>query len=97
MLFDHGDVFSLPGLPLAEVKDPTGAGDTFAGGFVGYLAAQSNFSLSRYTLRKAIVYGNVMASFAVQDFGFSNLIHLNKELVEERYQRFVELTNFHKD
>lgn len=97
MLFDHGDVFSLPGLPLAEVKDPTGAGDTFAGGFVGYLASQSNFSLSRYTLRKAIVYGNVMASFAVQDFGFSNLIQLNREMVEERYQRFVDLTVFQKD
>lgn len=94
MLFDHGEVFSLPALPLAEVKDPTGAGDTFAGGFVGYLASQSNFSLSRYTLRKAVVYGNVMASFTVQDFGFSNLVQLKREMVEERFQKFVELTVF---
>ena len=61
VLFNDGDVFSVPGLPLAEVKDPTGAGDTFAGGFMGYIASQPNFNLSRYTLRKAIVYGSVMA------------------------------------
>jgi sugar/nucleoside kinase (ribokinase family) len=97
MLFDHGDIFCLPGLPLSEVKDPTGAGDTFAGGFVGYLASQSVFSLSRNTLRKAVVYGNVMASFAVQDFGFNNLIQLNREKVDERYQRFVDLTVFQQD
>ncbi len=97
MLFDHGEVFSLPALPLSEVKDPTGAGDTFAGGFVGYLASQSLFSLSRSTLRRAVVYGNVMASFTVQDFGFNNLIQLTREQVEERYQRFIELTVFHNE
>jgi sugar/nucleoside kinase (ribokinase family) len=97
MLFDHGEVFSLPALPLAEVKDPTGAGDTFAGGFMGYLASQSLFSLSRYTLRKAVVYGNVMASFAVQDYGSSNLVQLTREKVEERYQRFIDLTLFQQD
>ncbi|MBY0371536.1 sugar kinase [bacterium] len=97
MLFDHGEVFSLPALPLAEVKDPTGAGDTFAGGFVGYLASQSNFSLSRSALRKAVVYGNVMASFTVQDFGFTCLLQLEKKAVEERFRRFVELTSFDKE
>ena len=95
VLFDHGDVFSIPGLPLAEVKDPTGAGDSFAGGFMGYLASQSNFSPSRYTLRKAIVYGSVMASFIVQDFGFKNLLNLTREMIDERYHKFVELTAFH--
>jgi sugar/nucleoside kinase (ribokinase family) len=94
VLFNDGDVFSIPGLPLAEVKDPTGAGDTFAGGFMGYIASQSNFNLSRYTLRKAIVYGSVMASFIVQDFGFKNLLPLTKEMIDERYHRFVELTAF---
>ncbi|MFM8314112.1 MAG: PfkB family carbohydrate kinase [Deltaproteobacteria bacterium] len=94
VLFNDGDVFSVPGLPLAEVKDPTGAGDTFAGGFMGYIASQPNFNLSRYTLRKAIVYGSVMASFIVQDFGFRNLLPLTKEMINERYQRFVELTAF---
>ncbi len=97
ILFDHGDVFSMPALPLAEVKDPTGAGDTFAGGFVGYLASQSSFSLSRFALRKALVYGNVMASFAVQDYGSSNLVQLKRDQVEERYKRFVDLTHFHQD
>jgi sugar/nucleoside kinase (ribokinase family) len=94
VLFNDGDVFSIPGLPLAEVKDPTGAGDTFAGGFMGYIASQSTFNLSRYTLRKAIVYGSVMASFIVQDFGFKNLLPLTKEMIDERYHRFVELTAF---
>lgn len=97
ILFDHGEVFSVPGLPLAEVKDPTGAGDTFAGGFMGYLASQGQFSLSRYTLRKAIVYGSVMASFTVQDFGFNEILNLSRELIDERYRRFIELTAFHLD
>jgi sugar/nucleoside kinase (ribokinase family) len=97
VLFDHGDAFSVPGLPLAEVKDPTGAGDSFAGGFVGFLAAQTDFSLSRYTLRKAIVYGSVMASYIVQDFGFNKLLSLSRQMIDERYQRFVELTAFHLD
>lgn len=95
LLFDHGDVFCVPGLPLAEVKDPTGAGDSFAGGFMGFLASQSPFTPSRYVLRKAVVYGSVMASFIVQDFGFTNLLNLNRNLIDERYHRFVELTAFH--
>jgi len=95
VLFDHGDVFSVPGLPLHDVKDPTGAGDTFAGGFVGYLASQTNFSLSRLTLRKAVVFGCVMASFTVQEFGFQELIDLKRHQLDERYQKFVELTEFH--
>jgi sugar/nucleoside kinase (ribokinase family) len=94
VLFNDGDVFSIPGLPLAEVKDPTGAGDTFAGGFMGYIASQPNFNLTKYTLRKAIVYGSVMASFIVQDFGFKNLLPLNKQMIDERYHKFVELTAF---
>lgn len=95
VLFDHGEPFSAPGLPLSEVKDPTGAGDSFAGGFMGYLAAQGNYSISRYDLRKAVVYGCVMASFTVQDFGFTELLNAKKEQLAQRYQRFVELTQFH--
>lgn len=97
VLFDHGEVFSLPGLPLAEVKDPTGAGDSFAGGFMGYLASKSGLSMSRYMLRKAVVYGSVMASFAVQDFGFKRLIGLKEEEIHERYHEFTRLTEFHVD
>jgi len=95
VLFDHGEIFILPGLPLSEVKDPTGAGDSFAGGFLGYLASQSRFSLSRSVLRKAVVYGSVMASFTVQDFGFKDLLSLTSELLDERYKKFIELTSFH--
>ncbi len=94
VLFDHGEPFCVPALPLAEVKDPTGAGDTFAGGFMGHLAAQSNLPLSRKVLREAVVYGSVMASFTVQDFGFRELLRLNRNLIQERYLRFVELTRF---
>lgn len=97
LLFDHGEVFSVPALPLAEVKDPTGAGDTFAGGFMGFLASQSPFSVSRYTLRQATVYGCIMASFTVQEFGFKELLNLSKEKIDERYQRFIKLTEFHLD
>ncbi len=95
-LFHHGEAFSCPALPLAEVKDPTGAGDTFAGGFMGYLASQAQFSLSTKTLRKAVVYGSVMASFTVQDFGFKELVGLKTDQREERYRRFIDLTSFHE-
>jgi len=97
LLFDHGEVFSVSGLPLAEVKDPTGAGDTFAGGFMGFLASQAELSLSRYTLRKAVVYGSVMASFTVQAFGLKDLLGLTRQQIDERYKKFVELTSFHLD
>lgn len=95
VLFDHGEVFSVPGLPLSEVKDPTGAGDAFAGGFMGYLASLGPISISRSALRKAVVYGSVMASFIIQDFGFKELLTLKREAIEERYRRFVDLTHFH--
>lgn len=97
VLFHGPEVFGVPGLLLPEVKDPTGAGDTFAGGFLGYLASQQDFSLSRHVLRKAVVYGSVMASFTVQDFSFNELLNLNREKIDERYHRFVELTSFHSE
>lgn len=95
VLFHEEEIFGVPALPLAEVKDPTGAGDSFAGGFMGYLASQEPFSLSRYTLRKAIVYGSVMASFTVQDFGFKELLGRTRDQIEDRYKKFLELTTFH--
>ena len=64
---------------------------------MGYLAAQSPFAISRYVLRKAAVYGCVMASFTVQEFGFKELIGLTKERIDERYQKFIKLTEFHID
>jgi sugar/nucleoside kinase (ribokinase family) len=95
MLFESDDVFSLPGLPLSEIKDPTGAGDSFAGGFMGFLAAQGEQALTGALLRKAVVYGSTMASFTVQEFGFKALLGLNREIVDERYRRFIKLTAFH--
>lgn len=96
ILFDHGEAFSLPGLPLALVKDPTGAGDAFAGGFMGYLASQASFSISGKLLRRAVVYGSVMASFMVQDFSFLELLKVNRTAIEERFQKFLNLTHFHE-
>jgi len=95
VLFAKDQLFGVPALPLAEVKDPTGAGDSFAGGFVGYLASKGESNPSIATLRKAVVYGSAMASFTVQDFGFRELLKSNRALIEERYQRFVDLTSFH--
>lgn len=97
LLFEHGNIFSLPGLPLGEVKDPTGAGDTFAGGFVGYLASQKDLALNQKALRRAVVYGCAMASFTVQDFGCQRLMTLTRKEIDERYRRFVELTSFHAE
>lgn len=93
MLFDHGDVFCIPAMPLAVVMDPTGAGDSFAGGFMGYLASQHDYSISRNVLRKAIVYGCVMASFTVQDFGVKKLLQLDNGKIEERFHKFLAMTN----
>ena len=90
LMFTKDDVFYAPAFPLDEVKDPTGAGDTFAGGFMGYVAAMNN--LNNETLRRAMLVGTVMASFAVQDFSLDGLIRANKEQIEARYQALRNLT-----
>jgi sugar/nucleoside kinase (ribokinase family) len=83
--------FRAPTLPLAEVKDPTGAGDSFAGGFMGYIASQSE--LNREVLKRALFYGGVMGSFAVENFGTHRLRNLKREEIEERFEIFRELTH----
>ncbi len=83
--------FRAPALPIEEVKDPTGAGDSFAGGFMGYLASQKE--LSREVLKRALFYGGVMGSFAVERFGTERLQSLTREKIEERFQVFRELTH----
>ena len=95
LLFNQEEAFSLPGLPLTEVKDPTGAGDSFAGGFLGYLASQGKTSPDRSALRQAVVYGSVMASFIVEDFGCNQLLKISKGQIDERFKQFRELTTFH--
>jgi sugar/nucleoside kinase (ribokinase family) len=83
--------FRAPALPIEEVKDPTGAGDSFAGGFMGYLASQSE--VNREVLKRALFYGGVMGSFAVERFGTERLQSLTREEIDARFQIFRELTH----
>jgi sugar/nucleoside kinase (ribokinase family) len=83
--------FRAPALPIEEVKDPTGAGDSFAGGFMGYLASQKD--LSREVLKRALFYGGVMGSFAVERFGTERLQSLTRDEIDARFQVFRELTH----
>jgi sugar/nucleoside kinase (ribokinase family) len=93
MLFEPGGaIFSAPALPLEELADPTGCGDTFAGGFVGYLAKCG--SLDSDSLRKAVIYGSTLASFNVESFSLDRLASLTESDIAARYQQFVELVRF---
>lgn len=92
MLFSKNSVFCVPAFLLEEVYDPTGAGDTFAGGVMGYLS--SHDSLSDEALRRALVHGNIMATFAVEDFGPWRLVSLTRPEVEKRLKQFKQLTYF---
>ncbi len=92
LLFSPNSIFAVPAYPLEEVFDPTGAGDSFAGGFLGYLAQSGD--LSEAGLRKAIVYGSVVASFVVEDFSLRRLHRLTRDDIERRYRQFVSLTEF---
>ncbi len=83
--------FRAPALPLDEVRDPTGAGDSFAGGFMGYIASQG--TLNREVLKRAMFYGGVMGSFAVECFGTERLQNLKRDEIEARFQMFRELTH----
>jgi len=83
--------FRAPALPIEEVQDPTGAGDSFAGGFMGYIASQED--LNREVLKRALFYGGVMGSFAVERFGTERLQSLNREEIDARFQIFRELTH----
>ena len=92
LMFSDEAIFAAPAYPLEEVFDPTGAGDTFAGGFMGYLANTGN--LSGDGIRQAIVFGSVMASFNVEKFSLERMKTLSYQEVEERYRMFKALTHF---
>lgn len=92
LLFHDDNVFFAPALPLEEVFDPTGAGDTFAGGFVGFLAETENISFNN--LRNAVIHGSNLASFCVEKFGTERMKDLSKEEVEKRLEQFKQLTQF---
>jgi sugar/nucleoside kinase (ribokinase family) len=92
LVFTAHSIFSAPAYPLEEVFDPTGAGDTFAGGFIGHLAATGDFSEAG--VRKATVFGSVMASFTVEDFSLDRLRRVTWAEIEERFRKFQALTAF---
>lgn len=92
LLFDRDDVFFAPALPLREVFDPTGAGDTFAGGFVGYLSRTQDYSFEN--MKNAVIQGSVLASFCVEKFGTERMINLTKKEMRQRLHQFKSLTHF---
>jgi sugar/nucleoside kinase (ribokinase family) len=97
LLFDReGGFFAMPAYPLDEVRDPTGAGDSFAGGFLGYLAArlEDGAMLSAGDYRRALAHGNIMGSYACEDFSVRRLLNLEPDEVARRYQEFVSFTHF---
>ncbi len=91
-LFKKDQVFFAPALPLEEVFDPTGAGDTFAGGFIGYLASTDDISFDN--MKRGIIYGSAMASCCVEKFGTERLVNLNRAELDSRVQEFVDLVQF---
>jgi sugar/nucleoside kinase (ribokinase family) len=92
-LFTGDGFFALPGFPLEDVRDPTGAGDSFAGGFIGYLDSQEG-ELDEARLRRAMGYGTVLASFNVEQFGTERVAALSREEIEERFQQLHAMTSF---
>jgi sugar/nucleoside kinase (ribokinase family) len=95
-VFEDDHIFSVPALPLEEVHDPTGAGDSFAGGFMGYLAGQvaDDRFIPSTLMRRAVIYGSVMGSFVVERFGLDRLRNLTREEIDARYHEFLHLTRF---
>lgn len=92
LMFDGAQIFAAPALPLDRVEDPTGAGDSFAGGFMGYLASKETWDTT--TLRQAVVHGSVVASFTCEAFGPKRLAEIGPKEIGERYQQFRQLVAF---
>ncbi len=92
LLFSGDTHFAAPSYPLEDIADPTGAGDTFAGGFIGYVASQDDISVA--TLKKAVIYGSVLASYNVEDFSLNRMRTLTKSDIRTRYRQFQEIAHF---
>ena len=92
LLFHSEKMFYAPALPLAEVFDPTGAGDTFAGGFAGYLAKTEDLSFNN--MKNAVIYGSTLASFCVEKFGTERMVNLTEQEIQDRLKQFKTLTHF---
>jgi sugar/nucleoside kinase (ribokinase family) len=91
-LFTRDSYFAIPAYPLESVFDPTGAGDTFAGGFMGYLASQD--TLDESAMRRAMIFGSVMASFNVEEFGTERVRRLTHDEINDRFRAFKRMTHF---
>jgi sugar/nucleoside kinase (ribokinase family) len=91
-LFTGDSYFAIPAYPLESVFDPTGAGDTFAGGFMGYLASQER--LDEDAMRRAMIFGSVMASFNVEEFGTTRVRRLTHDEINDRFRAFKRMTHF---
>jgi sugar/nucleoside kinase (ribokinase family) len=94
LLFHEGGVFAAPAFPIEDVVDPTGAGDSFAGGFMGWLAREDN--TSPMTIRTSMIMGSVLASFSVEDFSLDRFRRLDLSQVRERFAAFADLVHFEK-
>ena len=92
LMVSDGSFFFVPAYPMESVLDPTGAGDAFAGGFMGYVAREGRTDLE--SVRRAIVFGSVMASFTVEDFSLNRLLSLKADEIERRYASFQDLVRF---
>jgi sugar/nucleoside kinase (ribokinase family) len=92
LLFGENKMFYAPAMPLENVFDPTGAGDSFAGGFIGYLSKSNDLAFEN--MKAAVIYGSVMASFCVEKFGTEKLTEITQEDVKRRADEFVSLSNF---
>ncbi len=92
LLFHEGQIFAAPALPLESVFDPTGAGDTFAGGFIGHIARTDDVSFEN--MKRAVIYGSAMASFCVEKFGAERIMNLTQTEIQARVQEFVNLATF---
>jgi sugar/nucleoside kinase (ribokinase family) len=92
LLFNDGKIFFAPALPLEEIFDPTGAGDTFAGGFIGYMASTHDVSFEN--MKRAVIYGSNFASFCVERFGTERMLNLDQEEIQSRLKQFKQLTQF---
>ncbi len=94
LLFGPDDFFSCGAYPLEDIHDPTGAGDTFAGGLAGYLAGKGDGEVDFALLRRAVIFGSVLASFNVEAFSLERLRHLTSEEIDERYEMFRLMSQF---
>ena len=92
LLFEKDKVFFAPALPLEEVVDPTGAGDTFAGGLIGYIAHTGEITFDN--LKRAVIIGSAMASFTCEKFGTERLLQISEKDIDRRIQKFVDLVDF---